>query len=250
MSNYTWLNKNVWVRRHQLLAPICNVILVSVDYNVHLNCQTLPYHLNAGFDLNGKSMQNCYVFTLFEIACLKRWQLRSLHGNTLPCILFPVLLMYPTGSISAPKFFAHKTRFSSDLKFRNFCQFLILLWDAENWKQNIYTLISELFGLSSSHGYSSSHKITWYARCADLFSNPALPGWYFEELFQDLFRSTLNVHGTRQLVSNFFTINPDEAVAYGAAVLAAIILLFSSSTLPVFPSVSRLLDLSWQFSSC
>ena len=24
-------------------------------------------HLNAGFDLNGKSIQNCYVFTLFEI---------------------------------------------------------------------------------------------------------------------------------------------------------------------------------------
>ena len=48
-------------------------------YRVQAKCMTLPMlptspditisHLNAGFDLNGKSIQNLYVFTLFEIVC-------------------------------------------------------------------------------------------------------------------------------------------------------------------------------------
>jgi hypothetical protein len=82
-------------------------------------------------------------------------------------------------------------------------------------------------------------------KCADLFSNPAQPLVeiidFYTRIFSVVLLTKINVV---KLVSNFFTINLDEAVAYGAAVLAAIILLFSSSTLPVFPSVSRLLDLS------
>ena len=70
ISNSTWLNKNVWDCRHQLLPAIC---IVSPCF-CWLQCpHKFPHltvsHLNAGFDLNGKSIQNCYVVTLFEIVC-------------------------------------------------------------------------------------------------------------------------------------------------------------------------------------
>ena len=45
-------------------------------------------HINAGFDLNGKSIQNWYVFTLFEIVC----HLEGGQGNN--CGLYITMYCY------------------------------------------------------------------------------------------------------------------------------------------------------------
>ena len=46
-----------------------NVSLVSVDYNVHIDSQTLPKSPKCRFSPKCQSIQNCYVFTLLEMVC-------------------------------------------------------------------------------------------------------------------------------------------------------------------------------------